>query len=98
MNTGRSLKERFAQDKPLFSVEFFPPKDDAGGERMLKTASLIQPHKPDFVSITYGAGGTLGRPASACPPLWRAKWSVVRANTSGPPLLTEKRSPLATAT
>ncbi|MDC0369172.1 methylenetetrahydrofolate reductase [NAD(P)H] [Opitutales bacterium] len=57
MNTGRSLKERFAQDKPLFSVEFFPPKDDAGGERMLKTASLIQPHKPDFVSITYGAGG-----------------------------------------
>ena len=57
MNTGRSLKERFAQDKPLFSVEFFPPKDDAGGERMLKTASLIQPHNPDFVSITYGAGG-----------------------------------------
>lgn len=57
MITGRSLKERFAQKKPLFSVEFFPPKDDAGGERMLKTASLIQPHQPDFVSITYGAGG-----------------------------------------
>jgi methylenetetrahydrofolate reductase (NADPH) len=57
MNTGRSLKERFAQKKPLFSVEFFPPKDDAGGDRMLKTASQIQPHQPDFVSITYGAGG-----------------------------------------
>ncbi len=57
MNTGRSLKERFTQDKPLFSVEFFPPKDDAGGERMLRTASEIRPHNPDFVSITYGAGG-----------------------------------------
>jgi methylenetetrahydrofolate reductase (NADPH) len=57
MITGRSLKERFAQKKPLFSVEFFPPKDDAGGDRMLKTASQIQPHQPDFVSITYGAGG-----------------------------------------
>jgi len=57
MSTGRSIKERFEQGNPLFSVEFFPPKDDAGGERMLETASQIQPHQPDFVSITYGAGG-----------------------------------------
>jgi methylenetetrahydrofolate reductase (NADPH) len=57
MSTGRSIKERFEQGKPLFSVEFFPPKDDAGGERMLETAKQIQPHNPDFVSITYGAGG-----------------------------------------
>ena len=57
MITGRSIKERFKQGKPLFSVEFFPPKDDAGGKRMLETASEIQPHNPDFVSITYGAGG-----------------------------------------
>ncbi len=57
MSIGRSIKERFEQGKPLFSVEFFPPKDDAGGERMLETAAQIQPHQPDFVSITYGAGG-----------------------------------------
>ena len=57
MSIGRSIKERFEQGKPLFSVEFFPPKDDAGGARMLETATLIQPHQPDFVSITYGAGG-----------------------------------------
>ena len=57
MSIGRSIKERFEQGKPLFSVEFFPPKDDAGGERMLETATQIQPHQPDFVSITYGAGG-----------------------------------------
>ena len=58
MITGRSLKERFAEEKPLFSVEFFPPKDDAGGERMLQTATQLEPHQPDFVSITYGAGGS----------------------------------------
>jgi methylenetetrahydrofolate reductase (NADPH) len=57
MSTGRSLKERFAEEKPLFSVEFFPPKDEAGGERMLQTASQFEEHQPDFVSITYGAGG-----------------------------------------
>jgi len=57
MKEGLSIKSIFEKDKSLFSVEFFPPKDEAGGERMLKTASLIQPHNPDFVSITYGAGG-----------------------------------------
>ena len=57
MNKGRSLRERFAKNKPLFSVEFFPPKDEAGGERMLQTAGQIEHHQPDFVSITYGAGG-----------------------------------------
>ena len=57
MKEGLSIKSIFEKNKSLFSVEFFPPKDEAGGERMLKTASLIQPHNPDFVSITYGAGG-----------------------------------------
>jgi methylenetetrahydrofolate reductase (NADPH) len=57
MSTGRSLKERFVKNKPIFSVEFFPPKDEAGGERMLQTAAQFEEHQPDFVSITYGAGG-----------------------------------------
>ena len=57
MNKSRSLKECFLQNKPIFSVEFFPPKDEPGGERMLKTAAQLEPHQPDFVSITYGAGG-----------------------------------------
>ena len=57
MSKTSSIKSIFEDKKKIFSVEFFPPKDEAGGERMLNTASLIQPHKPDFVSITYGAGG-----------------------------------------
>ena len=57
MSKTSSIKSIFEEKKKLFSVEFFPPKDEAGGQRMLETASLIQPHRPDFVSITYGAGG-----------------------------------------
>jgi len=52
-----SIGNFFKRDKSLFSVEFYPPKDDAGGKRMIETASSLQPFKPDFVSITYGAGG-----------------------------------------
>ena len=52
-----SLNTRFAAENPIFSVEFFPPKTDDVAEAMLKTASRIRRFNPDFVSITYGAGG-----------------------------------------
>jgi len=57
MNKAKTIVERFDSEKPLFSVEFFPPKDDATGERMLQVAQALQSYEPDFVSITYGAGG-----------------------------------------
>ena len=57
MQETSSIISALTKDTPLFSVEFFPPKDDAGGQRMLETAAAIQPYQPDFVSITYGAGG-----------------------------------------
>jgi methylenetetrahydrofolate reductase (NADPH) len=44
--------------EPLFSFEFFPPKSDAG-ERVLGLAlESLRALSPDFVSVTYGAGGT----------------------------------------
>ena len=57
MSNSESIGKILEKRKKLFSVEFFPPKDDAGGKRMLKTAERFQPYDPDFVSITYGAGG-----------------------------------------
>lgn len=53
-----SIKQRLATGEPLFSVEFFPPKSDDAAQQLLETAAKIQPYSPDFVSITYGAGGS----------------------------------------
>jgi methylenetetrahydrofolate reductase (NADPH) len=46
------------QSAPTLSVEFFPPKDMAGEERLWQVLAQLQPLKPDFVSVTYGAGGS----------------------------------------
>ncbi|MGB9182518.1 MAG: methylenetetrahydrofolate reductase [NAD(P)H] [Solirubrobacteraceae bacterium] len=47
-----------AAEEPIFSFEFFPPKTDAG-ERVLGLAlESLRQLGPDFVSVTYGAGGS----------------------------------------
>jgi methylenetetrahydrofolate reductase (NADPH) len=43
---------------PVRSVEFFPPKDDAGIAALKQTAEALKRISPDFVSVTYGAGGS----------------------------------------
>ncbi len=44
--------------KQACSFEFFPPKTDAGVEKLLDTARTLLPLKPLFVSVTYGAAGS----------------------------------------
>ena len=58
MPPDRALSELFAQQRPLRSLEFFPPKDDAGVSALRETALLLKKITPDFVSVTYGAGGS----------------------------------------
>ena len=41
-----------------FSLEFFPPKDEIGEARLWQALAQLQPLEPDFVSVTYGAGGS----------------------------------------
>jgi len=43
---------------PTFSVEFFPPKTVEARERLFATARELRALEPDFVSVTYGAGGS----------------------------------------
>ena len=58
MTPDRPISELFAQSRPLRSLEFFPPKDDAGVEILRTTAAALRRMNPDFVSVTYGAGGS----------------------------------------
>jgi methylenetetrahydrofolate reductase (NADPH) len=58
MTPDRPISELFAQSRPLRSLEFFPPKDEAGVEILRGTAAALRRMNPDFVSVTYGAGGT----------------------------------------
>jgi methylenetetrahydrofolate reductase (NADPH) len=44
--------------RPVFSVEFFPSKTDEGRTGLLETARELAGFGLDFVSVTYGAGGS----------------------------------------
>ena len=57
------VEELYGHGRPVFSFEFFPPKDDEAARNLLSTiGDLREMHAPDFVSVTYGAGGsTRGR-------------------------------------
>jgi methylenetetrahydrofolate reductase (NADPH) len=44
--------------RPAFSVEFSPPRDEAGEAQLWRTVRVLEQLKPAFVSMTYGAGGS----------------------------------------
>ena len=52
------ISQMLAAGRPLFSFEFFPPKDDAAAAALMDTILHLKSLKPDFVSVTYGAGGS----------------------------------------
>jgi methylenetetrahydrofolate reductase (NADPH) len=52
------IGELLRQGGRSFSFEFFPPKDEAGEEVLWRSISELEPLRPTFVSVTYGAGGT----------------------------------------
>ncbi|MSZ66997.1 MAG: 5,10-methylenetetrahydrofolate reductase, partial [Actinobacteria bacterium] len=45
-------------ERMTVSVEFFPPKDEAGVARLWSASSALESISPDFISVTYGAGGS----------------------------------------
>lgn len=51
------MADLIAQGGRSFSFEFFPPKDEAGEEQLWRAISDLEPYRPTFVSVTYGAGG-----------------------------------------
>ena len=53
-----AIAELAIRARPTFSFEFFPPSDAAGLDQLVETVALLEPLKPDFVSVTYGASGS----------------------------------------
>ena len=47
-----------ASNPSKFSIEFFPPRTEAGGSKLDKVHSDLNKLNPDFFSVTYGAGGS----------------------------------------
>src|SRR5258706_5855909 len=52
------ITQMLSAGRPLFSFEFFPPKDDAAAAQLMGTVADLKLLKPDYVSVTYGAGGS----------------------------------------
>ncbi|WP_249997790.1 methylenetetrahydrofolate reductase [NAD(P)H] [Actinoplanes sp. M2I2] len=53
-----AIGELVRGSKPTFSFEFFPPKTPEGERLLWQAIRELEPLRPSFVSITYGAGGT----------------------------------------
>jgi methylenetetrahydrofolate reductase (NADPH) len=53
-----SVVDRIPGDRPVFSVEFMPPRDDADELRLWNAIRSLEGLDPAFVSVTYGAGGS----------------------------------------
>jgi len=52
------IRDILANSKPSLSFEFFPPRSDSAWDELYQTIRDLEPLKPAFVSVTYGAGGT----------------------------------------
>jgi methylenetetrahydrofolate reductase (NADPH) len=52
------IAEILEHQRPVFSFEFFPPKTDDGQRTLEGTLAILKDDQPDYVSVTYGAGGT----------------------------------------
>jgi len=73
MSADRPISELLATQPTVRSLEFFPPKDETGVEALRQTALVLKRIAPDFVSVTYGAGGSTRERTAQVSKLLRAE-------------------------
>jgi methylenetetrahydrofolate reductase (NADPH) len=52
------IRDLLVRKHPVFSFEFFPPKSEEAAVQLERTIGDLRSLEPDFVSVTYGAGGS----------------------------------------
>lgn len=52
------IADLLSRDRPSFSFEFFPPRTEEASDALFETILDLRELGPDFVDVTYGAGGS----------------------------------------
>ncbi len=55
------IHDLLAREGDCISFEFFPPTTEEGEDRLFETIARLDPLRPGYVSVTYGAGGSTAR-------------------------------------
>src|SRR5215469_3703619 len=58
LRTAPAIKDLLASGAESFSFEFMPPKTEADEQQLWRAIRQLEPLRPTFVSVTYGAGGS----------------------------------------
>ncbi len=58
MSIAQIFSRKGAEGRPVFSFEVFPPKKDSPVDTIYRTLDGLQGMSPDFISVTFGAGGS----------------------------------------
>ena len=60
------IQELFLKKKPVISFEIFPPKPTSPIDTIYDTLDALHDLRPDFISVTYSAGGSGGSDSKTC--------------------------------
>ena len=52
------VAESYRQKSFVFSIKIYPPKTQESLERLKVKLQEFRSYHPDFISVTYGAGGS----------------------------------------
>ena len=70
------VAELYRQKSFVFSIEIYPPKTQESLERLKIKLKEFRSYHPDFISVTYGAGGSTREIPMNSPPTSRTIWTL----------------------